>query len=558
MLFNTSNALGFPVLSLTLFLPLVGALGLLLLPRRHDALYVAWGTFVAGTTTVLAGILWLGYEVDWPFTTTLANFQFADPARGPLPWLPGGVTYQVAVDGIAVVLVFLTALLTTLALAFSLGSVRTRVREYVALLLVMETGVIGVFVAMDLFLFYVFWEAALIPMMLLIGIWGGKERLYAAYKFVVYTIAGSALMLVAIVAAKELSHAASFHYFDLMHALAPLPGVGSAPGIPVPTSGAGASIITLFGLDLPHAALAIRIAIFLAFALAFAVKVPMFPFHTWLPDAHVQAPTAGSVLLAGVLLKMGTFGFIRWAMPLFPDAAMTVAPWLVALALVGIWYGAWVAFAQTDMKSLVAYSSVSHMGLVMIGILAIQPVGMAGGALQMINHGLSTGALFLLVGMLYDRAHTRDIAAFGGLWSSMPRFSAVFLVVTFSSIGLPGTNGFVGEWLSLLGAFQTRPLWGILAAFGVVFGAAYMLRLVQRVFFGPPSELSRSMPDLTGREMVVLAPLVILIFWIGLYPRPFLAPIEASGTSIVETMRQGVAEAVAPADVGARTQTPTP
>ncbi|MEO8083780.1 MAG: NADH-quinone oxidoreductase subunit M [Ardenticatenales bacterium] len=545
MLHQTSNVLGFPLLSLTVFLPLVGALGLALLPRRHDALYLAWGVFVAAVTTVLAGILWLDYDSTWPFIAKSSNFQFADPALGPAAWLPGGMTYQVAVDGIAVVLVLLTALLALLALAFSFGSVRTRVREYVALVLIMETGVLGVFAAMDLFLFYIFWEAALIPMLLLIGIWGGKERLYAAYKFVVYTIAGSSLMLVAIVAAKGLSHATSFHYFDMIHALAPLPGMPVPAGIPLPLSGPIPWIVSALHVDAGLAVLGLRIAFFLAFALAFAVKVPMFPFHTWLPDAHVQAPTAGSVLLAGVLLKMGTFGFIRWAMPMFPDAAYVAGPWLVALALIGIWYGAWVAFAQTDMKSLVAYSSVSHMGLILVAILAIRPVGMAGGALQMINHGISTGALFLLVGMLYDRAHTRDIAAFGGLWSSMPRYSALFLVVTFSSIGLPGTNGFVGEWMSLLGAFQRNPVWGIFAAFGVVFGAAYMLRLVQRVFFGPPSDLSRTMPDLTLRELAILAPLVVLIFWIGLYPRAFLEPIESSGTAIVETMRQGLAEVVA-------------
>ncbi len=545
MLLETSNALHFPVLSLTIFLPLLGAVGLALLPRRHDALVMAWGVTVAAFTAVLAGILWWSYDAAWPFSPVLTNHQFADPPLAPAAWLPGGITYQVAVDGIAVVLVFLTALLGLLALAFSAGSVRTRVREYVALVLVMETGVLGVFAAMDLFLFYVFWEAALIPMLLLIGIWGGKERLYAAFKFVVYTIAGSALMLVAIVAAKELSGAATFHHFDLVRALAPLPGAGIPPGIGVPAAGPLAAVLAALGLEGAEAALAVRVLFFAAFVLAFAVKVPLFPFHTWLPDAHVQAPTAGSVLLAGVLLKMGTFGFVRWAMPLFPDAAALAGPWLAAVCVIGVWYGAWVAYAQTDIKSLVAYSSVSHMGLLMVGVLALRPVGMAGGVLQMVNHGLSTGALFLLVGMLYDRAHTRDMASFGGLWSTMPRFSAAFLVVTFSSIGLPGTNGFVGEWLSLLGAFQRDPRWAVPAAFGVVLGAAYMLRLVQRVFFGPPGPRSTGLPDLTGREMAILAPLIGLIFWIGLYPRPFLAPIEASSTAIVETMRIG--EAVAEA-----------
>jgi NADH-quinone oxidoreductase subunit M len=269
--------------------------------------------------------------------------------------------------------------------------------------------------------------------------------------------------------------------------------------------------------------------LFAAFALAFAVKVPLWPLHTWLPDAHVEAPTAGSVVLAGVLLKMGTFGFVRYGPPLFPEAAAAAAPVLAGLAIVGILYGAFVAFAQPDIKSLVAYSSVSHMGTVMLGIAAWNAVGLAGGTLQMVNHGLTTGALFLLVGMLYDRAHTREIAAFGGLWRAMPRFSALFLLVALASVGLPGTNGFVGEWLSLLGAFQARPLWGVLGVLGVLLGAVYTLTVVQRVFFGPPSALAASLPDLTAREVVALLPLVALILWIGLYPATFLTPIEAAG-----------------------------
>jgi NADH-quinone oxidoreductase subunit M len=334
----------------------------------------------------------------------------------------------------------------------------------------------------------------------LIGIWGGKERIYATLKFVLYTMAGSALMLVAIVALALLSKAESFHILALLRAPEAL-----SPGT--------------------------QILLFAAFALAFAVKVPLFPLHTWLPDAHVQAPTAGSVMLAGVLLKLGTYGYLRFGLPLFPEAAVAAVPLMMGLAIIGIWYGAWVAFAQTDIKKLVAYSSVSHMGIVVVGLFAFNAQGLAGGTLQMINHGISTGALFLLVGMLYERAHSRNISDFGGLWASMPRFSALFLLVTFSSIGLPGTNGFVGEWLSILGAFRANMLVGVLATFGVVLGAAYMLWLYQRVFFGPTSELSAKMEDISGMDLLVLAPLVILIFWIGIYPDTFLGPIQEATTA---------------------------
>jgi len=502
---ETSNALGFPILSVTLFVPLVAAIVIGLLPKAHDQLCLATGAFASGLALALAVVMLANYDASWAGLSTEAAFQFADPATTPAPWLPGGIAYHVGVDGMAVVLVFLTALLTFLALLYSFGSVRHRLREYTMALLVLETGVMGVFAALDLFLFYVFWEAALIPMMLLIGIWGGKGRIYATFKFVLYTMAGSALMLVAIVVLAQTAGDGSFHFFDIARGLA---GPGLSSGW--------------------------RLALFAAFAIAFAVKVPMFPLHTWLPDAHVEAPTAGSVVLAGVLLKMGTFGFVRYGLPLFPDAVRTAAPLLIGLALVGVWYGAWVAFAQPDIKSLVAYSSVSHMGLVMVGILALNGIGLAGGTLQMVNHGLTTGALFLLVGMLYDRAHTREIAAFGGLWRAMPRFSVLFLVVTLASIGLPGTNGFVGEWLALLGAFQARPLWGVLGVFGVLLGAIYMLTAVQRVFFGTQSALSAALPDLTPREVVVLLPLIVLILWIGVFPEPFLAPIESTSAAWID------------------------
>jgi NADH-quinone oxidoreductase subunit M len=504
MLPATSNTLGFPVLSLLVFLPLVGAVLVAVLPRRHHALCQVVGLFVAGTTVALSLVLLAGYDAAWLGVAGKTAFQFADPPDAPRSLLPGGITYQVAVDGISVVLVFLTALLTWVALLFSWSIVRHRVREYVALILVLETGLLGVFAALDLFLFFVFWELVLVPMILLIGVWGGGARVYASVKFAIYTLAGSALMLVALIALVQVSGSGSFHYFALLGA----------------------------------AALSERTQwlLFAAFALAFAVKVPLFPLHTWLPDAHVEAPAAVSVLLAGVLLKMGSYGFVRFAMPLFPHAAVAATPWIFALALIGIWYGAWVAFAQTDIKSLVAYSSVSHLGLVMVGLFALNVEGMSGGVLQMVNHGLSTGALFLLVGMLYERAHTREIAAFGGLWASMPRFSALFLLVALSSIGLPGTNGFVGEWLSLLGAFQANMLVGVLAAFGVVLAAAYMLWLFQRVFLGPTSPTAAGLPDLTARELVVLLPLVVLILWIGIYPATFLDPIQGTSQAWVSLL----------------------
>jgi NADH-quinone oxidoreductase subunit M len=369
---------------------------------------------------------------------------------------------------------------------------------------------LGVFISLDLFLFYVFWEAMLIPMYFIIGVWGGANRIYAAVKFVLYTMVGSLLMLVAILALYYQHGGATGTYtFDLptvaRHVLAP----GRAQNL-----------------------------MFLAFALAFAIKVPLFPFHTWLPDAHVEAPTPGSVILAGVLLKMGTYGFLRFCLPLFPDASITFTPLVFALALIGIVYGAWVSTVQPDLKKLVAYSSVSHLGFVMLGIFTLNQQGLVGGVLQMVNHGLSTGALFLMVGMIYERRHTRLIADFGGLWAIVPAFSSLFLVVALSSLGLPGLNGFVGEFLILVGAFQVDWRLAAVATTGIIFAAVYMLWMYQRVIFGEVRhEENRRLTDLSIREWAVLLPLVLFIVWIGVYPVAFTGKTEATIEALVDQVR---------------------
>ncbi|HBA39973.1 MAG TPA: Fe-S-binding domain-containing protein, partial [Deltaproteobacteria bacterium] len=385
-------------------------------------------------------------------------------------------------------------------------SISTRVKEYLFFMLLLETGMLGAFVALDLFLFYVFWEVMLVPMYFLIGVWGGPRRIYAALKFVLFTMAGSLLMLVAIIyLATRNSQVTQVLTFDLLK---------------------------IYNLQLPYEE---QIWLFLAFALSFAIKVPLFPFHTWLPDAHVEAPTAGSVILAGVLLKLGTYGFLRFAIPLFPEAALAAAPFIIALAVIGIVYGAMVAMMQADLKKLVAYSSVSHLGFVMLGLFAFNLQGIQGAIYQMLNHGLSTGALFLIVGMIYERRHTRMIDDFGGLWKQMPIFSAFFLVVTLSSIGLPGLNGFVGEFLILLGSFQASPFWTAGAASGVVLGAIYMLWMFRRVIFGPLSRPeNQNLKDIGAREIAILIPILILIFFMGIYPRPFLARMQPAVERIIQ------------------------
>jgi NADH-quinone oxidoreductase subunit M len=510
------NQLGFPILSILIFFPLVGALIVALVPRRL-ASPVALG--VAVITFLLSLVVVFTFQ-------TVAEYQFVERVN----WIaafpaPTGeprflMQYYLGLDGISIWLVPLTTLLTTLAIWISSDSIRDREKEYYAFMLLLQTGMLGVFMALDLFLFFVFWEVVLIPMYFLIGIWGGSNRIYATIKFVLYTMAGSAFMLAAIVAL-------GIHQF----------------------SGVGVLSYALTDLQqaTPFLSEQAQLLMFLAFALAFAIKVPFFPFHTWLPDAHVQAPTAGSVILAGVLLKMGTYGYLRFALPLFPIPARELAPVFAILAIIGILYGAWVAYAQRDIKSLVAYSSVSHLGFVMLGIFALNVQGLSGGVIQMVNHGISTGALFLLVGMLYERRHTRDINAFGGLWRVMPVYAVFLLVTMLASVGLPGLNGFVGEFLALLGAFLANPWWAVFGSFGVVLAAVYLFHMYNRMMFGPVQHAENErLPDLTLKEVAVLAPLVILMFVIGFFPNLLLDPMQPSLVALVELLEGAATAATLP------------
>jgi NADH-quinone oxidoreductase subunit M len=406
-------------------------------------------------------------------------------------------------------LVLLTTLLTPISILSTWTAVEERVKEFMIFFLLLEVGMVGVFLAMDLFLFYIFWEFTLVPMYFLIGLWGGPNRLYAAIKFFLYTMAGSILMLLAIL------------WLGIRQGTFSLPELVATNAIPAD----------------------IQFWLFLAFAAAFAIKVPLWPLHSWLPDAHVEAPTAGSVILAGVLLKLGTYGFIRFNIPLFPEAAVQLAPWMALLAVIGILYGAAVSYPQRDVKKLVAYSSVSHLGFVVLGLFALNPQGIQGGILQMVNHGLSTGALFIIVGMIYERRHTREMEAFGGLWKVMPVYAALTLIVALSSMGLPGLNGFVGEFTILLGAFGSdslgSPWYAGLAAVGVILAAIYILYMFQKMFLGPvDKEENRGLRDLNLREIITLVPLLILIFWIGLYPAPFfnlMAPTVDNLVAIVQS-----------------------
>jgi NADH-quinone oxidoreductase subunit M len=487
---ETMTILGIPILTFLTFFPTVGAAAILFLPSSKPNT-VRWFAFFVSLVVLAASIpLFTGLDA------ARGGMQFEESAS----WVPAlGIQYHMGIDGISMLLILLTTLLTAVSILASFTAITSRVKTYMATFLVLETGMIGVFAALDLVLFYVFWEVMLIPMYLLIGVWGGPRRVYAAVKFILYTVVGGLLMLVGILYLYFHHYEATGVYtFDLLRLYDTPLGFGPEK------------------------------LLFLAFALAFAIKVPMFPFHTWLPDAHVEAPTAGSVILAGVLLKMGVYGFLRFAMPLFPNATLYFAPWVIALSVIGIVYGALVAMVQQDVKKLVAYSSVSHLGFVMLGLFALNVQGLQGGILQSINHGLSTGALFLAVGILYERRHTREIAEFGGLSETLPWFAAFFLIICLSSIGLPGLNGFIGEFLILLGAFRMSPWVSAIAATGVILAAVYLLWMFQRVMYGPiTSDKNRGLPDLTPREFWTLAPVLVFILWIGVYPNTFLRKLDA-------------------------------
>jgi NADH-quinone oxidoreductase subunit M len=491
------------ILNALIILPLVGALAVGFAPAAR-ARYLAM--VVTLLELVVSAGLW------WAYDPSTSAMQFGVDA----PWLPQwGIRYSLGLDGISLFMVLLTTAIMPLAVLSSYHYITRREKLYYALLLVLTTGMLGVFLALDMFVFYVFWEVMLIPMYFLIGIWGGKNRLYAAIKFFIYTMAGSLLMLVAILAMM-------FH-------------VWKSGGTPTFAYDAFLQAAPTLGSAAPW--------LFAAFALAFAIKVPVFPFHTWLPDAHVEAPTAGSVILASILLKMGTYGFLRFAVPFFPDVALSgfVTGLVVTLAIIGVIYGALVAMVQPDVKKLVAYSSVSHLGFVMLGIWAATLQSVQGALMIMIGHGLSTGALFLLIGMLYERRHTREIAAFGGLARVMPVFSLILVVTSLASIGLPGLNGFVGEFLVLVGSFARFPWATGLATTGVIFAAAYLLWALQRIIFNRLDRVENEhLPDLSRRELWVVLPLLAGMVWLGLYPQPVLSRMQVSAQHYIRLVQPGL------------------
>ena len=485
----TIQTTGFPWLTAVVFLPLAGAVMLFFVKES----LVRWTALVVALADLgLSLPLWLLFDPSTP------RMQFTERVS----WIASpSINYSIGIDGISLPLLLLTTFLTPLCVLASWKAIEARIREFMATMLIMETAMLGVFVALDLVLFYVFWEAMLIPMYLIIGVWGGPNRLYAAMKFFLYTLVGSVLLLIAILVV-------FFHggqTFDMLL----LSRVGYSPTV--------------------------QNWVFWAFFVAFAVKVPMFPFHTWLPDAHVKAPTAGSVFLASVLLKMGAYGFLRLTLPMLPDATETFTPIMVALSLIAILYGAYMALAQADLKKLIAYSSVSHMGFVTLGIFALNAQGIEGAVLQMVNHGITTGALFLCVGAIYERTHSRMIADNAGLARPMPRFATVLVIFALSSLGLPGTNSFVGEFLVLVGTFLWSQAAAAIAALGVILAAVYLLWMVQRVAFGlPDGHNTERLRDLNLREMATFVPLVVLVFWIGLFPNPVLTAMHASVNNLIE------------------------
>ncbi len=486
------------ILTLVTFFPIVGVIALLFIRKERETA-IRWTALMTAVGTFLLSLV------------MLAGFDSSDPDLQMVvraPWFSIGdlqIEYFLGVDGLSILLVLLTTFLTVLSIISTWTAIVERVREFMMFFLMLETGMVGVFLGMDLFLFYVFWEFTLVPMYFLIGVWGGERRMYAAIKFFLYTMAGSILMLLAII------------WLGLEGGTFSVPDLIAAQAIPG----------------------GLQFWLFLAFAAAFAIKVPMWPLHSWLPDAHVEAPTAGSVILAGVLLKMGTYGFLRFNLGLFPEASIQLAPWIALFAVIGIIYGAAVSYAQKDVKKLVAYSSVAHLGFVMLGLFALNLQGVQGGIVQMINHGLSTGALFLIVGMIYERRHTRAIEAFGGLWKVMPIYAGLTLIVVLSSMGLPGLNGFVGEFAILIGSFGSDAIgsvwFTVFAVLGIILAAVYMLYMFQKLFLGPlDKDENKKLSDINRREIFTLVPIIVLIFWIGLYPRPFFGLTEASVEKVVE------------------------
>lgn len=491
------------LLTLTIFLPLLGAIILLLIKNDKKNLLKYFALAISILTFLLSLGLFFGYRDNQ------IGFQFVTK----FDWIKSlNVSYHIGIDGVSLLLILLTTFLTPVTILSAWESIKDKVKEFLFFFLVLETGMIGVFASLDLFLFYIFWEAMLIPMYFIIGVWGGENRIYAAIKFFLYTMFGSLLMLVAIIAL-GVSAMERLGYFTTDY-----------------------TVLKSISPTLVHST---QMLMFLAFGLSFAIKVPVFPFHTWLPDAHVEAPTAGSVILAGVLLKMGTYGLLRFCLTLFPQISIELAPYLSILGIVGIIYGALVSMVQPDMKKLIAYSSVSHLGFVVLGIFALTVESNQGALIQMINHGLSTGALFLLVGMIYDRRHTRLISDFGGIAKVVPVYSTVLLIVSLSSIGLPGLNGFIGEFLILIGAFKSPVLnsywYAALAATGVIFAAVYLLWMYQRVVFGKlENPHNKELKDLNKREIGLLLPILLFIFWIGIYPSTFLNKSELSIKTILK------------------------
>ncbi len=490
---------GYPVLSVIIFVPIVGGALMTLIPRYMEGLLKVVALVITLATFVLSLPLFTHFD------KSTHMMQFVERKE----WISQfGIQYYVGVDGISVLLILLSAITGILCVLISWNAIREKVKEFYIAILLIEGAMIGVFASLDFFLFYIFWEAMLIPMYLIIGVWGGPRRVYAAIKFFLYTLIGSVLMLVGIIVLYK--KAGTFN------------------------------VLQMHDLHLPYR---VQMWLFWAFLAAFAVKVPMWPVHTWLPDAHTEAPTAGSVILAAILIKMGAYGFLRFMLPILPDATKDMIPLLMGLSVVAIIYGAVVCLAQTDLKRLIAYSSVSHMGFVTLGIFALNQQGLEGGILQMINHGIVTGALFLCVGIVYERTHSRQIADYGGLASVMPVYAGFFMLFTLASIGLPGLNGFIGEFLILLGAFKAKTLAAVLAATGIIIGAAYMLWLYQRVFFNEVNEKIRNLEPMEFKEAITLLILAIFVLWIGVYPNTFLSFMHPSVSHLLEQIQRATPEA---------------